>query len=174
MNKIKFLCAALTLATIFNACTEKKTIEPKPLQPKKNFFLTDYASNPDIMRYMIPRDSANKMIESYLNSVGGTSTSSAGENIHSLILDGATLRAYLSDTTITKVKVMFAHTLSYINAGNEGMNAGYTRGALTVVIGGFNDDGNYVYGPEERVPNMSIPCPNYCPNSGSATSSLFQ
>lgn len=118
----------------------------------------------------IPVDSANKMIQSYLMSLVDTP---GRTNLQSLIIDAGTLRAYLSDTSIKQLKIMLAHTLSYINAGNEGEHAGYAANALTVVMGGYNAAGNYVTAAGTKVPDNARPCPINCPAEGSASSPFF-
>lgn len=125
-----------------------------------------------ILSHFISKDSANKMIQSYLNSVSVPGTIQ-DTNLYSLILDAQALRTYLSDTTIKGVKVMLAHTLDYINAGNEGTNAGYKSNALTIVIAGYDQNGNYVLGPGYRVPDRAVPCPVVCP-LGTAGNSLLE
>src|SRR5436305_263075 len=65
---------------------------------------------------------ANLMISSYLNSINSTANDS---DIRSFSIDADSLRAYLSNSSIKNVKISFAHTLSYISAGNGGKYAGY-------------------------------------------------
>jgi hypothetical protein len=127
---------------------------------------TTTASDLDYIRV----DSANRMIQSYLTSLVDTP---GLINLQSLIVDAKTLRAYLSDTSIKELKIMLAHTLSYINAGNEGQHAGYAANALTVVLGGYNAAGNYVTAAGVKVPDHARPCPTNCPGEGSAASPLF-
>jgi len=117
---------------------------------------------------LIVKDSANKMINSYLNSLQDDST-----DLHSLVLDGNVLREYLADTSIVKLKLMFAHTLPYINSGNANRYAGYKIDALTIVIAGFDAAGNYIYAAGNAVPNHCVPCPHICP-LGKAGSSLLE
>lgn len=117
----------------------------------------------------IPVDSANRMIQSYLNSIGND----AGD-LKSLIFDADSLRALLSDQPqIKKVRLFFAHTLSYINSGGEGQPCGYRSGELTIVIAGYNTSGNYLFYPAGKVPDTGIPCPSSCPSSGEASSNLL-
>lgn len=118
--------------------------------------------------YFISTDSANKMIGSYLASIGDTAGHVDANKLQSLILDAGALREYLKDGSIKKVKVMFAHTLSYINSGHEGQPAGYEPGAFSIVIGGYNANGDYVVAPGYLVPNHAKPCPDNCPTVGSA------
>lgn len=116
----------------------------------------------------IPVDSANKMIKSYLTSAGGGAVDT---NLYSITFNADSLRRMLNDETqgkITNVKIMFAHTLDYINSGHQNQYCGYKTGALTLVIAGFDADGNYKYYPAGRVMDIGQPCPPLCPDHGSA------
>jgi hypothetical protein len=116
----------------------------------------------------IPLDTANKMLGSYLNSLQRNDS-----DLHSIIISATSLRAMLADTEIVSVKLMFAHTLSYINAGNGGHNCGYKSNALTIIISGYNGSGNYIYYPENMVVDNGVACPAHCPSVGTAASDLL-
>ena len=117
----------------------------------------------------IPVDSANKMIQSYLGSINNDAS-----DLKSLIFDADSLRALLNNQPqIKKVRLFFAHTLSYINSGGQDQPCGYQSGALTVVMGGYDVNGNYLYYPAGRVPDTGIPCPTSCPTTGEAASDLL-
>lgn len=118
----------------------------------------------------ISMDSANKMIQSYLTSIA---KDTADTNIQSIIVDANSLRKYLDDTSIKKVKIMFAHTLDYINSGHNGEPAGYKPFAFTIVISGYNSDGDYVLAPGNMVPDHAEPCPTNCNTVGNASSPLI-
>lgn len=120
----------------------------------------------------IVKDSANKMIQSYLTSIDSAAPADTPA-IKSLILDAATLRDYLDDTAITNVKIMFAHTLDYINAGNAGKPAAYKSGALTIIVAGYDASGNYVLKGGDLSINHAMPCPRNCPVSGNAANDLL-
>lgn len=113
--------------------------------------------------HTIPVDSANKMLGSYLNSIGYIDNDST---LRSLSFDADVLRSYLTANpgglNITNIKVMFAHTLDYINEGHGGVNAGYRSGALTLVMAGYDSEGNYILFNNAIVDN-AIPCPVNCP-----------
>lgn len=113
---------------------------------------------------MIPIDSANRMISSYLNSINYTVNDS---DIRSLILDADAFRDFLGHPTIgsqvEQFKVSFAHTLDFINSGHENQNAGYQSGALTIVITGLDDNGNYVHYPGGLAIDNASHCPPSCP-----------
>ena len=59
---------------------------------------------------------------------------------------------------------MLAHTMEYINAGNYGVNSGYQSGELTLIVAGFDENGNYIYNNQNMVLDHAMPCPTYCPN----------
>jgi hypothetical protein len=114
-------------------------------------------------------DSANKMIKSYLISVGA---GAADTNLYSIVFNADSLRRMLNDESggqIAQVKIMFAHTLGYINSGHQNQYCGYKIGALTLVIAGFDTNGNYIYYPAGRVMDLGNPCPPLCPESGTAS-----
>lgn len=119
----------------------------------------------------IPVDSANKMIGSYLSSISSDST-----NLKSIILNADALREYLtsdSGKNISSMKVMFAHTLPYINAGNKGVPCGYKSGDLTIILAGYDANGKYIYGPTKSVLDRGGPCPSFCPLNGQAASDIL-
>jgi hypothetical protein len=117
----------------------------------------------------ISPDVANKMISSYLYSINSPLNDS---DIRSFSVNADSLRAYLADTTIKNVKLMFAHTITYINAGYEGQYAGYQSGALTMVIAGNTIAGTYVYYNGLVLDHLS-PCPYNC-EIGAAGGYLLQ
>ncbi|MBS1614920.1 MAG: hypothetical protein JST06_02265 [Bacteroidetes bacterium] len=121
----------------------------------------------------IPTDSANKMISSYLQSVDSNGGGSTDSSLHSLIFNADSVREYLSNPAIKHVKVMFAHTLEYINAMGSGHNVGYERGALTVILGGYDEQGNYIFYKTNQVPEHANECPIKCPITGTAANDLF-
>lgn len=112
----------------------------------------------------IPKDSANKMIGSFLASAGAPFPDS---NLRSWTIDMDQIELYNSAATgsnkIKKLEIKLAHTLEYINSGHSGQNAGYRNDALTVVIAGINAEGNYVYYGTDMVIDHSSACPHNCP-----------
>src|SRR5690606_7881631 len=123
-------------------------------------------------KHFIPMDTANKMIQSYLTSIA--SGENANKQLQSLIVDAEVLREYLKDTSIKNLKVLFAHTLNYINSGHYGQNAGYHSNALTIVFAGYDSKGNYIFATGQKVPDQAVPCPANCPHSGTAANPLLQ
>ena len=122
----------------------------------------------------VDKQTANTMIGSYLTSIGAPTNTT---NLRSLIIDADALRGYLTDSeegkSITRVKLMFAHTEQYINSGHGGENCGYQSGALTIIIAGFDNNGNYILNGGGGVMNHANPCPHYCPSVGTAASDLL-
>lgn len=118
----------------------------------------------------IPADSANRMISSYISSLQGNP-----DELHSLLLNAEALRTYLNSDAgqgASTIKVMFAHTLDYINAGNEGVPCGYGSGKLSVVLAGYDAEGNYVLVPSGTGIDFAHPCPSACP-TGQASGDLL-
>src|SRR5690606_7103975 len=99
-----------------------------------------------------------------------------GENpvLNALLLEAELLRQYLDNANISHVKIMFAHSRSYIDSGHTGRDAGLRSDALTVIIAGYDSMGNYLYAPGGMVLNHATPCPRNCPATGTASSNLFE
>jgi hypothetical protein len=110
------------------------------------------------------------MINSYLYSINSQQNDS---DVRSYIINADSLRAYLSNAEIKNVKLMFAHTLAYIDAGQTGMPAGYQSGALTIVIAGYDATGDYTYYGGGYVLDHAVPCPYTCA-PGDAANPLLQ
>lgn len=121
----------------------------------------------------IGKDTANKMISSYLTSVGAPNNDT---NLRSIIIDANALRDYLvtrDGKKITKMKLMFAHTQNYISAGNTGKNCGYKTGALTVILAGIDSAGNYVMYPGNQVMDNGLGCPPNFISGGTGANDLL-
>lgn len=161
MRKFVFTAIAIS-AIVFTGCNQKSNSDNhKTLQPILSSVDPGY----------IRSDSANKMIRSYLKSLDSLPIADT-PMLKSLIIDAGSLRDYLSDTSIKSVKLMFAHTLSYINLGHEG-KPGYNSDALTVVIAGYDGNGNYVLKDDSLALDHARPCPRNCPSSGTASFDLL-
>lgn len=169
--KTKFTLLSLILI-IFAACNNNNDTPPPTSDtaaaPKMMFAEADTAT--DTCTTCIPKDTANKMISSYITSLNGNTDNI---NLYSLIIDADQLRLYLSNTNIKHVKLMFAHTLDYINSGHGGQNCGYKSGALTLIIAGYDADNNYVYYDGNMLMDRLNPCPTACPSSGTASNNTF-
>jgi len=122
---------------------------------------------------VLPVDSANKMLGSYLNSIDYLHNDT---DVQSVIFNAALLRQYLDSFTgssnIAYIKIMFAHKLSYINAGGANKYAGFNNAALTLLIAGYDNSGNYIYYPTNQVIDNGMLCPPNCP-SGPAGAPLL-
>ena len=119
----------------------------------------------------IPADSANEMINSYIYSIEHSATHES--DIHSFSIDADSLRKYLMHTELKHVKLIFAHTMDYIHSGYRGVYAGMQSGAVTIIIAGYDNAGNYVYHNGGNVLDHCIPCPTSCP-SGNAGDDLLR
>ena len=121
-------------------------------------------------------DTANRMIQSYLTAINNTVNT---QEIKSVIYDADVLRAYLDQHVgtdmkrIEKIKFIFAHSLDYVNSGNEGKRPDTNSHALTLVIVGVDKDGNYVYTKGGQALDFAQPCPPRCPVQGNSSSSLL-
>lgn len=174
MKKLHILTWVLTLLCCYSCKKDKSTGDSAvPGQtadrsaPSGGYstFTYDVTADPNL----IPVDTANKMINSYIKSL-----EDSDGNLHSFSLDAETLREYLKDTSIKKVKVMFAHTQSYINSGHEGQPSGMKSNALTIVLAGYRSDGTFVIAPGDKVLDRAQPCPTICPAFGNASNDLIQ
>ena len=123
----------------------------------------------DTVSSYITMNVANQMISSYLCSINATQNDT---DIQSFSVNADSLREYLANPAITNVKLMFAHSMSWINAGNSCQYAGYQSGALTIVIAAYDANGNYIYYQGEVLDHMA-PCPYTCP-PGAAGNNLLQ
>ncbi len=167
----KLLIAAFSIATLA-ACQNNtdSTKEPSGAAGDQLQSLTT-GDTLGVARCLINKDSANKMLNSYITSLNGNPNDS---NLYSLIINANAMRNYLNDNPdIKNIKFMFAHTLDYINSGHYGQPAGYKSGALTLVIAGYDSSNNYVYIGADMVMDNLVPCPNNCPPSGTAAQNTF-
>lgn len=111
------------------------------------------------VNHIIPVDTANRMILSYLNSIDYSNNT---KEIRSFITDTESLLDYLDDSRIKKVKIFLAHNLDYINAGYEGQRPKANQNALTLVIAGLDSADHYVATESAGVFDQLNPCPDQC------------
>ncbi len=168
MNTQKLMVAGLLSMATLASCQNNANQENTQKDQVKTELAATPADSLDTLTTSIPVDSANKMINSYLTSI-----SSQSNQLNSLIVDAGSLRNYLSNPNIKHVKLMFAHTLNYINSGHSGQNAAYTSGALTLIIAGYDANGNYVLDSKGGVEDNLGACPYNCPTSGTAASNTI-
>ncbi len=168
------LLAIMCLGIVIAACNKDKS-EVAPVT-KKTYSAPHsagrLASQPvsEMNSAFIPKDVANQMINSYLYSINSSANDS---DVRSFSINADSLRAYLSDPSVKSVKLILAHTMSYISAGNSGLYAGYQSGAMTIIVAGYNESGTYVYHGGNYVLDHCTPCPFSCP-PGDAASYLLQ
>jgi hypothetical protein len=170
--KKKTIIAAVCLSIIIAACRKENPAEPaepksKPV-PQTAYRLPSSLQELEFSKF-IPLDSANKMIGSYLYSINSSYNDS---DLRSFTINADSLRSYLDNGDVKNIKLIFAHTLNYINAGYDGVNSGFESGALTIIIAGYDNSGNYVY-RNGMVLDHSKPCPYACP-SGQAINDYLQ
>ena len=116
---------------------------------------------------------ADVMLNSYLKSIHATLNDT---DLQCMIYNADSLRKYLNDSSrgkITQVKFMFAHTIAYATGPKANINCGYKSGALTLIIAGFDNAGNYIFNPQGNVLDNGTPCPSGCPQSGAAACDTF-
>lgn len=154
MNTTLRAVALLLCASLISSCRHhtgnKKAATSSPM--------TNFVSQ------AIPVDTANRMIRSYVN---GNISADSTPTLNSVFVDAKLLRKYLDSiplaSQITHIKIMFAHTLSYINNGDSNTNAKYRPNALTLILAGVDAEGNYIVLPGNQVMNRVFPCPPDCP-----------
>lgn len=117
----------------------------------------------------IPIDTANKMIQSYLDGINYTVNT---EETRALRYNADSLRRYLKDPAIKQIKFMFAHTLAYANSPDGNKRPDSNTHVLTMIIAGYDDQGNYIYS-DNMVYENAEPCPNRCPTEGPASKDLL-
>lgn len=118
---------------------------------------------------LIPIDTANKMIQSYLDGINYTVNTEA---IKALCFNADSLRAYLSDPTIKDIKFVFANTLEYANSPHGHERPDSNSHVTTLILAGYDNKGNYVFKDNMVYENLR-PCPNECIQSGTASRNLL-
>lgn len=132
----------------FTACSKKQSAPDTGInQPKPTDNLSYYAQL-GLDSPFISIDSANVMLGSYQSGLNSG-------DARSFTIDADALRYYLNNSNIRYLKVMLAHNLDYVHAGNNGKAAGYNANALTILLAGFNKDNNYIYTSQGGVLNLS-------------------
>ncbi|MCB9044706.1 MAG: hypothetical protein H6550_01075 [Chitinophagales bacterium] len=162
-KNLLFLMVAVLLVY---ACSKKNTdVGPGSTDIKKPIDLSSYALMGLDSPFLLP-DTANVMIQSYLNARGTN-------DVKSYRVDANSLRYYLQNTNITHVRLMFAHKLSYVHGGGKNIYDGLDYESLTIVIAGLDSNNNYIYSPQGAVMDFCEPCPTHCPSSGTGASDLL-
>lgn len=111
----------------------------------------------------IPLDTANRMIQSYLTSIGYPGNNS---EIRSWAFNADTLRNFLNTLDGQRVKYLkffMAHTQSYINSGHYGQRPENILAAdFTLIIAGVDSAGKYVLAKLYKPYDQCMPCPYNC------------
>lgn len=157
----------ILLAACCTSCNQRTQTAPPQQADVMNLRTTSLYSKP------ISKDTGNRMIQSYLTSIHPQINE---YELKSLIFDATLLRNYLNDTSngrIAQLKMVLAHRLSYINSGHFGQRPDSNSEALTLVLVGYGQNGNYIYYNENQVLNVCQPCPRACPDAGTAASDLL-
>lgn len=147
------------------ACQNAQTSETNPSGTAK---MQQLVSNGPSS--FIPKDSANKMVSSYLSSINHPQNDSA---VLSFTFSASELRKLLDSVahpdSLKDIQIRLAHSLDYINNGPHTTPPGFNKNALRLLISGVDYNGNTILLNNE-VLNYSRPCPNNCPpgNAGSA------
>lgn len=99
---------------------------------------------------------ANAYIEDFID----TYYTPGAAPVKSMIMDAQLLRNYLSNTEITNVKfVLGARTVQ---------QNGQDVKVFTLVVAGYDSDGDYVLTTNGNILDHMEPCPNSCPTIGNA------
>lgn len=151
MNKI-IMVVSLCLLAYFVRCTRSSG---------SNYIDTGFVSDEvDVeQRTFIEKDQANRMIGSYLKSIDYPEKDN---QVRSLSLNADSLRLYLQDTSIKKIKVIVAHNMDYILSGFEGKVPAPGQFATTFIVVGINSFDKIVYSTVNRVMDNAAPCPQMC------------
>lgn len=97
----------------------------------------------------IPVDQANGYIDNYIQSY----FSQGKFPIKSVSIDAASLRNYLNaNLTIENVKIVLGQTDDT------------TTGKITMILVGYDQNGNYILNSDNTVLDNTMPCPDQCPN----------
>ncbi len=169
MKSIFSLTASVALCIGLISCGTKENIDPNanttkvPTTTVNNNSQSGSAARLVGAMYSQPIqiDTANRMIASYLESVGYPNVDTA---VRSLSFDADTLRSYLANPNITTMRFYLGHQLSYLNGGSNrfGKDIGMRPGALTIIAVGINDAGQVIRNTSNGVYEHSMPCPYSC------------
>ncbi len=174
MNR-KLLIALLLTVCVIAACRKEKTdITPttassSATQTTQGNLHHSGARMGDPGSMFITKEVANQMISSFVTSIGeDPGYNQQAPDLHSFTVNADSLRIYLNNNNLRSMKLIFAHTAAWMNAGNTGKWAGLQSGAITIILAGYDNQGNYVYclpnGPNgsQFVLDHLTPCPTNC------------
>lgn len=104
---------------------------------------------------------ANGYITEFINNYFNTGK----VPVKSLIMSADLLRDYLNNDSIENVKFML---------GERTVDEdGTSKKTLTLVVAGYDSNGDYVLTSDGKVPDHLVPCPNMCPTVGNAANDLI-
>lgn len=163
----------ITALLIFQACQSGKDSGSKTTDDSSENTKRLGIPDGEVHSDFIPIDTGNKMLSSYLNSIDYSDNDT---DLHSLVISASQLKQYLNTApdSIAYFKLMFAHKLSYVNAGHVNTNVGYSRNAFTIIIAACDTYGNYIYANGNQVLDYSSPCPPGCPPGEAANPLLIE
>jgi hypothetical protein len=163
---VLWICATLAImsCTKSNVPTDASST-PQPQMPTSSGV---FISAND---YLIDTTTANEQISSYLNSIA----LSTEEQIKYFQIDAGALRSLLANTSVTSIKVSVAHKSSIVDNPStintfQSMNAD----AITFIISGVDEDGNYVLLDDGYAINRVKNCPTHCVIAGTASSDFIE
>ena len=171
--KSKFVIIGALAICVFLACNKSDRNETKPAKNSAQGGGGSLASakpTGDNYSRTIKIDTANRMIGSYLASVGYPEQDSA---LRGLYFDADSLRSYLSDPKVVTIKLVFAHQQSHITASTYGKYVGLKPGSATIIIAGLDDNNNLVPNNKGGVYEHALPCPTSCSDALSAADGLL-
>ena len=166
MKQAILLATAALAITFTTSCNRESSVDPgantvKTYVPNNGISHSTGRLVGSAYSQPIAIDSANKMISSYLQSVGYPYVDTT---VRSLAFDADTLRDYLKDKDITTVRFYLGHQLSWLNGGTSrfGKNIGMSPGKLTIIMAGLDDEGAIIRNSSNGVYEHAQPCPNNC------------
>lgn len=164
MNRIITIAAIVGMYLILG-CTKQSPVVDSTTTPQATgktgfnahaaarFTGTDGYSQP------ISLDLANRMIGSYLTSVGYPGVDNS---LRSLSFDADSMRAYLSNPNIKTIRFVMAHQPTWTSS-NYGQFAGMNPAALTMVVVGMGEQNQTILNSSNGVYEHMNACPMICP-----------
>jgi len=104
----------------------------------------------------IPVDEANHYINDFIANYFNTGMAP----VKSMILDAGLLRDYLSNPAIQNIKFMLGERMT--------VESGMDKKVFTLIVAGYDAEGNYILTPSGNVLDHLSPCPDLCPVVGNA------
>jgi hypothetical protein len=168
MRKLHVWCACAALALF--SCTKANVNQEAATtpQPQKSASAGVFISSLD---YLIDTTTANAQISSYINSIATL----PDEQIKYFQIDAGALRSLLANTNVASIKVSVAHKSSIVeNPSTINTYQAINADAITFIISGVDEDGNYVLLDDGYAINRVQGCPTHCVIAGTASADLIQ